>query len=313
MQARRRVPEVLPHSSRRAGKRAGRIGPAALEYAAPSRPPPRPAGTRPRRRRIRSPPRRHRSARCASPLGVIALLRHHTLNRPRCAGVVLARGTPSRLDAGERSRRSPRCAAAGPRGCDSCSCFGRSTNVAARPISRSRVIALGRWTLLPRRGKTDAMVFETNWSGALGELHRRLRADDALAVALHLGRHRALPGPPADHRPAGLGRRDRQGGRPLLHGLPQGRDHAGHRQGAGAAPAARSASSARSTGSGPTSSRGAGAASRPTFRSWSSDGRPGGGGAGDAHPRARRCASTCAGSTRARWRSCPTRPTSPAS
>jgi hypothetical protein len=44
--------------------------------------------------------------------------------------------------------------------------FGSLTNVAARPILRSRVIALGRWTLLPRAGKPHAMVFETNWSGA---------------------------------------------------------------------------------------------------------------------------------------------------
>ncbi len=44
--------------------------------------------------------------------------------------------------------------------------FGRSTNVAVRPLIRSRVIALGRWTLLPRRGRPDVMVFETNWSGA---------------------------------------------------------------------------------------------------------------------------------------------------
>lgn len=43
--------------------------------------------------------------------------------------------------------------------------FGSLTNIAARPILRSRVIALGRWTLLPRRGRTDTMVFETNWSG----------------------------------------------------------------------------------------------------------------------------------------------------
>jgi hypothetical protein len=44
--------------------------------------------------------------------------------------------------------------------------FGSLTNVAAQPILRSRVIALGRWTLLPRAGKPPAMVFETNWSGA---------------------------------------------------------------------------------------------------------------------------------------------------
>lgn len=44
--------------------------------------------------------------------------------------------------------------------------FGSLTNVAARPILRSRVIALGRWTLLPRIGRPPAMVFETNWSGA---------------------------------------------------------------------------------------------------------------------------------------------------
>lgn len=44
--------------------------------------------------------------------------------------------------------------------------FGSVTNVAARPILDTRLIALGRWTLLPRAGRPPAMVFETNWSGA---------------------------------------------------------------------------------------------------------------------------------------------------
>ena len=44
--------------------------------------------------------------------------------------------------------------------------FGRSTNVAVRPLIRSRVIALGRWTLLRRKGRPPAMVFETNWTGS---------------------------------------------------------------------------------------------------------------------------------------------------
>ena len=44
--------------------------------------------------------------------------------------------------------------------------FGSLTNVAARPLLKTRVIALGRWTLLPRSGRPPSMVFETNWSGA---------------------------------------------------------------------------------------------------------------------------------------------------
>ena len=44
--------------------------------------------------------------------------------------------------------------------------FGSLTNVAAKPILKSRVIALGRWTLLSRAGRPPALVFETCWSGA---------------------------------------------------------------------------------------------------------------------------------------------------
>lgn len=44
--------------------------------------------------------------------------------------------------------------------------FGSRTSILVRPIIRMRVIALARWTLLPRPGgRPQAMVFETNWAG----------------------------------------------------------------------------------------------------------------------------------------------------
>lgn len=44
--------------------------------------------------------------------------------------------------------------------------FGSLSNVAVRPLLGMRVIALGRWTLLPRAGRPPALLFETNWRGA---------------------------------------------------------------------------------------------------------------------------------------------------
>ena len=44
--------------------------------------------------------------------------------------------------------------------------IGSQTNLFVRPLIEMRVIALGRWTLLPRRERPDALLFETNWSGA---------------------------------------------------------------------------------------------------------------------------------------------------
>jgi hypothetical protein len=43
--------------------------------------------------------------------------------------------------------------------------FGSLSNIAVRPLLRMRVIALGRWTLLPRDGSPPALMFETNWTG----------------------------------------------------------------------------------------------------------------------------------------------------
>ena len=44
--------------------------------------------------------------------------------------------------------------------------FGSRTNVLVRPLLKLRLIALGRWTLLPRDERPPALLFETNWSGA---------------------------------------------------------------------------------------------------------------------------------------------------
>jgi hypothetical protein len=42
---------------------------------------------------------------------------------------------------------------------------GSSTTLFVRPLLQQRVIALGRWTLLRRRERPPALLFETNWSG----------------------------------------------------------------------------------------------------------------------------------------------------
>jgi hypothetical protein len=44
--------------------------------------------------------------------------------------------------------------------------IGSSTNLFVRPLLQMRVIALGRWTLLPRQERPPALLFETNWTGA---------------------------------------------------------------------------------------------------------------------------------------------------
>ena len=45
--------------------------------------------------------------------------------------------------------------------------FGRSPfgRIVSAPLVRMRVIALGRWTLLPSRERPRYLMFETNWSG----------------------------------------------------------------------------------------------------------------------------------------------------
>ncbi len=120
VQARGRVPEVLAHPARRAGKRAGRIGLAALEHQDPLDP------------GLGQAERRHRAPESGAHHDCIEVLglrvpgphrppRHHTLIRPvrgRSVGSWNALG----LDAGARSRHSLRCARAGRSGCASCSC-----------------------------------------------------------------------------------------------------------------------------------------------------------------------------------------------
>jgi hypothetical protein len=44
--------------------------------------------------------------------------------------------------------------------------IGSRTNVLVRALLQMRVIAFGRWTLLPRDDGPPAMLFETNWCGA---------------------------------------------------------------------------------------------------------------------------------------------------
>jgi hypothetical protein len=44
--------------------------------------------------------------------------------------------------------------------------IGSRTNLLVQPLIKMRVIALGRWTLLPREHGPPALVFETSWSGA---------------------------------------------------------------------------------------------------------------------------------------------------
>jgi hypothetical protein len=44
--------------------------------------------------------------------------------------------------------------------------IGSWTNFFVRPLLQMRVIALGRWTLLPREERPPALLFETNWTGA---------------------------------------------------------------------------------------------------------------------------------------------------
>jgi hypothetical protein len=43
---------------------------------------------------------------------------------------------------------------------------GSRTNLFVQALLDMKVIALGRWTLLPRHRRPPALVFETNWSGA---------------------------------------------------------------------------------------------------------------------------------------------------
>jgi hypothetical protein len=44
--------------------------------------------------------------------------------------------------------------------------FGNITTIAARPLIKMKVIALGRWTLWPNKRNARYLLFETNWSGA---------------------------------------------------------------------------------------------------------------------------------------------------
>ena len=44
--------------------------------------------------------------------------------------------------------------------------LGSRTNILVRPLLKMRVIAFGRWTLLPREEHPPALLFETNWTGA---------------------------------------------------------------------------------------------------------------------------------------------------
>jgi hypothetical protein len=43
---------------------------------------------------------------------------------------------------------------------------GSRTNLFVHALIEMKVIALGRWTLLPRQERPGALLFETNWSGA---------------------------------------------------------------------------------------------------------------------------------------------------
>jgi hypothetical protein len=44
--------------------------------------------------------------------------------------------------------------------------LGSTTTALVRPLLKMRVIALGRWTLVPRDERPPALLFETNWCGA---------------------------------------------------------------------------------------------------------------------------------------------------